>query len=94
MMLDGVFESTGAAGKAQALTDRNDPSIIPEKASLEVLVMISLSSCFIVSTTALGLMCSSNDCVSLWFLTSAKVHIIALPPLRAPDRKPHIKCAQ
>jgi hypothetical protein len=42
MTLDGAFESTGAAGKAQALTDRNDPSTTPEKASPEVLVMIFL----------------------------------------------------
>jgi hypothetical protein len=65
MMLDGAFESTGAAGKAQALTDRSDPSIIPEKASPEILVMIFLSSCFIVPATALGLLSSLNDCVSL-----------------------------
>jgi hypothetical protein len=45
MTWDGAFVSTGAAGKAQAVTDRNDPSTIPEKASPEVLVMVFLSPC-------------------------------------------------
>jgi hypothetical protein len=93
MTPDGASKPTGAAGKAQALTDMNDPSTIPEKASDEVLVMIFLSSYFIVRTTALGLVEHFKRRVSLWFLTSAEVHIIALPLVGALGGKPHIKCA-
>jgi hypothetical protein len=60
MMLDEAFEPTGAAGKAQALTDRNDPNTIPAKASPEDLIMRFLSPCFAVPTTALGLLSSTN----------------------------------
>jgi hypothetical protein len=33
---DAALESTGAAGKAQALTDRNDPNTTPAKARTDV----------------------------------------------------------
>ena len=59
MMLDGAFEPTGAAGKAQALTDMNDPSTIPEKASPEILVMI-FSPSFYSTMTALAFLSSTN----------------------------------
>jgi hypothetical protein len=84
MMLDGAFESTGAAGKAQALTDRNDPSMIPEKASPEILLMLFLSSP-LVQFKRLRL---------LVILDERQVRIIALPPVRAPDSEPHIKHAR
>jgi hypothetical protein len=36
MTSDAGFESTGATGKAQALTDRNDPNTTPAKARADV----------------------------------------------------------
>jgi hypothetical protein len=36
MTSDAVLESTGAAGKAQALTDRNEPNTTPAQARADV----------------------------------------------------------
>jgi hypothetical protein len=60
MRWDGAFVSTGATGKAQAVTDRSDPSTIPEKASREVLVMIFLSPCMAAAIGCIQFTCLSS----------------------------------
>ena len=68
-----AFESSGAAGRAQALTDRNDPTAAPAKARADV---------FGIKVPPLidefDLSCSSRGCICCVGLDEPSVHLFSM----------------